>query len=186
MHHFRGGSALVLRGDARVRNNSIYQLFEPRIAYRTCVFQQLGEELVDVFLGVREKIGQVDLLGLCEPKLQERKLRLVAIDFDTRVDLDEIVAADVLRGDIELIPHAGFDSTAAVAKLETQIGLALARVANFFFVNKEKSSDALFGVEIDDERRLHWPDCVPERLPNNRNFLWPFLDLVTSGVALTS
>jgi len=36
-------------------------------------------------------------------------------------------------------------------------------------VNKEKSSDALFGVEIGDERRLHWPDCVPERLPNNRN-----------------
>src|SRR2546426_4495756 len=153
---------------------------------RSRVFQQLGVELVDVFLGVSKKICQVNLLRLCESKLLKSKLRFVAIDFDARVDLDEIVAADVLCRDIKLIPHAGFDGAAAVAELEAQIGLALAGVANFFFVNEEKSSDALFGVEIGDERRLHVPDTEPERLPKRRNFLWPFLFLVTSGVALTS
>src|SRR5436309_6351490 len=120
-------------------------------------------------------------------KLQERKLRPVAVDFDAGVHLDEIVATDVLGHDVELIPHTRFDGAAAIAKLEAQIGLAFASVANLFFMNKEKRSDGLFGVEIGDERRFHLKDdAEPERLPKSKNFLWPFLLLVTSGVALTS
>src|SRR5258708_9287421 len=104
-------------------------------------------------------------------KLEKCKRRLSGVGVDARVDLDEIVAADVLRGDIKLIPHACFDGAAAIAEFEAQIGLAFAGVANFFFMNEEKSSDALLGVEIADERRLHVPACVPERLPTKRNFL---------------
>jgi len=73
---------------------------------------------------------------------------------------------------------------AAVAELEAQVGLALASASNLFFVNEEKRSNGLFGVEIGDKRRLHVPDAG--FFPNNRNFLWAFFCLLTSGVALTS
>src|SRR6266704_1931795 len=137
--------------------------------------------------GIRNDRGdEIVQPGLGEPKLLKRKLRPVAVDFDARVHLDEVVAIDVFHHDVELVPHAGFDGAAAVAKLEPQIGLALASVANLFFVNEEKSSNGLFRVEIGDEGRLHEEDAEPERLPKSRNFLWPFLLLVTSGVALTS
>src|SRR5438477_1689037 len=187
VHHFGGGGALVLRGDCWIRNDAGDEFVQPGISDGGGEFLELREKFFDIFLGVRQKIGEVDFFGLRKAKLQERKLRPVAIDFNARVDLDEIVAADVLGRNVELIPHARFDGAAAVAKLETQIGFAFTRVANFFFVNEEKRSDGLFGVQISDERRLHLKvDAEPERLPKSRNFLCPFLLLVTSGVALTS
>ncbi len=146
VHHFRRGSAFVFRGDGGVRNDGGRELFQPGIRDRARIFQKLGVELADVFFGVGKKVSQVDLLGFREPKLLQRELRLVAVNLDTRVYLDEIVAADVLRRDVELIPHTSFDGAAAIAELEAQVGLALAGVANLFFVNEEKSSDALFGV----------------------------------------
>ncbi len=78
-------------------------------------FLKLRVEFFDIFFGVREKVGEVNFLRFREAKLQQRKLRPVAVDFNARVDLDEIVAADVLGNDVELIPHAGFDGAAAVA-----------------------------------------------------------------------
>src|SRR5260370_26429715 len=110
------------------------------------------------------------------------------IDVAARVHLREIVALDVFRGGFELVPHARFDGAAAVAEFEAKIRAALARVAQFFFVHVEKTSDVLFGEQIRDVRRLHWPEGWPEAdfFPNKRYFLWPFLDLLASVVALTS
>ena len=187
VHDFGGGGALVLRGDCWIRNDAGDEFVQPGISDGSGEFLELREKLFDIFLGVRQKIGEVDLFGFREAKLQQRKLGPVAVDFNARVYLDEIVAADVLGNDVELIPHARFDGAAAIAKLEAEIGFAFAGVATFFFVNEEKRSDGLFGVEIGDERRLHLKvDAEPERLPKSRNFLCPFLLLVTSGVALTS
>src|SRR5260370_9448385 len=97
-----------------------------------------------------------------------------------------MVAADAFRRDVKLIPHARFDGAAAVAKLKPQISLALAGIANLFFVNEEKSSDGLLGVEIGGKGRLHVADAVPERFPNSRHFLCFFFCLLTSGLSLTS
>src|SRR6266704_325600 len=186
MHYFCRGSAFVFRGDSGIRNDRGDEIVQPGVGDGSGEFLELREELIDIFFGVREKVGEVDLFGLGEPKLLKRKLRPVAVDFDARVHLDEVVAIDVFHHDVELVPHAGFDGAAAVAKLEPQIGLALASVANLFFVNEEKSSNGLFRVEIGDEGRLHEEDAEPERLPKSRNFLRLFLLLVTWGVALTS
>ena len=103
-----------------------------------------------------------------------------------RVHLDEVVAIDVLHRGIELVPHSRFDGAATIAELEAQISLAFTGAANLFFVNEEKRSNGLFGIEVGNEGRLHVADAEPERLPKSRNFLWLFLLLVTSGVALTS
>ncbi len=184
VHDLRGGSALVTRGEAGIGNNSGHQLFEPGISDGSRVFQKLGVELVDVFPGVREKIGQVDLLRLCEADLLKRKLRPVAVNLDARLDFDEIVAADVFHRGVKLIPHACFDGAAAVAEFKAEISLAFTSVANLFFVNEKKRSDALLRIEIGDKGCLHDPDTG--LFPNRRNFLWPFLCLLTSGVALTS
>src|SRR6266571_2905322 len=184
MHHLRGGSTLVLRSDFRIRDNSGDQFLQPGIGDGSCVFEQLRIELSDVFLAVGKKIGEIDFLRLREAKLLKRKLRPVLVDLDARLDFYKIVAIDVFYCDVELVPHARFDGAAAVAQLEAQIGLALAGIANLFFVNEEKGGNALFGVEIGDEGRLHCPEL--DRFPNKRNFLWPFFCLETSGVALTS
>src|SRR6266700_3629254 len=184
MHHFRRRSALVLRGDFRIRDNSRDQFLQPRICNRIRVFEQLRVQLSNVFFCLHEKIGEIDFLRLREAKLLKGKLRPVLVNLDARLDFYKIVAIDVSYCDVELVPHAGFDGAAAVAKLEAQIGLALAGIANLFFVNEEKGGNALFGVEIGDEGRLHCPEL--DRFPNRRNFLWPFFCLETSGVALTS
>src|SRR5580693_8829996 len=154
VHDFGGGGALVARGDGRVQDYASDEFLQPRIANGAGVFK---------------KIGEVDFLGFGEAKVLERKLGLVAINFDARLDLDEIVAADVFHREFKLIPHASFDGAAAVAKFKTQVLLAFAGAANLFFVNEKKSSDVLLGIEIGNERRLHVPDCAPGRLPNNRN-----------------
>src|SRR6266851_1200085 len=133
---------------------------------------------------MRQIIGEVDFFGLGEPQLDERELRPVAVNLDARLHLHEIVALDVFGGGFELVPHARFDGAAAVAEFEAKIRAALARVAQFFFVHEEKTSDVLFGEQIRDVRRLHWPEAG--FFPNKRYFLWPFLDLLASGVALTS
>src|SRR6266705_5057561 len=184
VHHLRGGSALVLRCDFRIRDNSGDEFLQPWICNRVRVFEQLRVQLSNVFFCVQEKIGQVDFLRLREAKLLKRKLRPVLINLDARLDFYKIVALDVFYCYVELVPHARFDGAAAVAQLEAQIGLALAGIAYLFFVNEEKGGNALFGVEIGDEGRLHCPEL--DRFPNKRNFLWPFFCLETSGVALTS
>ncbi len=116
----------------------------------------------------------------------KRELGPVAVNLDARLDLYEIIAAEFFGDRFKLIPHTGLDGAAAVAKLQAKILLAFARVANFFFANEKESSDGLFGAEIGDERRLHQAPVSAARLPKSKNFLWPFLVLVTSGVALTS
>ena len=186
VHDFGRRGAFVLCGDRWIRDNSGDQLVQPGIGDGGGEFLELREELFDIFLRVRKEIGEVDLFRFREPKLLKRKLRLIAVNLDARIHLDEIVAVDVFHRDVELVPHACFDGAAAVTQLEAQVGLALAGVANFFFVNEEKCSNGLFRVEIGDEGRLHEADVEPERLPKSTNFLWPFLLLVTSGVALTS
>src|SRR5882757_5468817 len=134
-----------------------------------------------------EIVGEIDFFGFGEADLHESELRLVAVDLDPRLDLDEIVAIDVFRHDFKLLPHARFDCAAAVAEFEAEIGAAFTGVADFFFVNEEKSGDGLLGEQLGDEARLHAPEAVPARLPNSRNFLRPFLGpLPASGVALTS
>src|SRR6266581_438 len=184
VHHFSCRSTFVPRRDCRVADDSGDEFLQPGIDDRACIFQQLRIELSDVFLGVGKKVGEVNFLRLREAKLLKRKLRPVLINLDARLDFYKIVAIDVSYCDVELVPHARFDRAAAVAKLEAQIGFALAGIANLFFVSEEKGGNALFGVEIGDEGRLHCPEL--DRFPNRRNFLWPFFCLETSGVALTS
>src|SRR5258707_10816042 len=114
------------------------------MADRPRLSQRLGVRLGDVRFCLREKIGQVNFLGLREPDLLKRKLRPVAVNLDARLDLDEIVAADVFHRGIKLIPHTCFDRASAVAELKAQISLAFASVSNLFFVNAKKRSEALF------------------------------------------
>src|SRR6266851_2991478 len=184
VHHLRGRSALVLRCDCRFADDSGDEFLQPWICNRVRVFEQLRIQLSDVFSCVQKKIGEINFLRLREAKLLKRKLWPVLVNLDARLDFYKIVPIDVFYRKVELVPHAGFYGAAAVAQLEAQIGLALAGIANFFFVNEEKSGNALFGVEIGDEGRLHCPEL--DRFPNKRNFLWPFFCLETSGVALTS
>src|SRR6266436_10337038 len=184
VHDFGGRGTLVLRGDRGIRDNPGNEFVQPRIGDGGGEFLELREKLFDILLGVRKKVGKVNLFGFRKAKLQERKLRPVAVDFDASVDLDEVVAGDAFGRGFELIPHARFDGAATVAELKAQVLFAFTSVANLFFVNEEKRSDGLFRVEIGDEGRLHVPDAG--FFPNKRNFLWAFFCLVTSGVALTS
>ena len=134
-------------------------------------------------------VGDVDFFGLGDADLDHRELRAIAVDLDAGLHFDEVVAIDVFGDDFELIPHAGFDGAAAVAEFHAEIGAAFARVADFFFVNQEKTGDGLFGEQLRDEACLHLVsrlEAVGARLPKSRNFLRPFLFLFASGVALTS
>src|SRR2546421_2128123 len=109
VHDFGGGSALVFRGDRWIRDDPGDEFLQPGIDDAGGEFLELRKEFFDIFFGVREKIGEVDFFRLRKTKLLKRKLRPVAVDFNARVYLDEIVAADVLGRNVELIPHAGFD-----------------------------------------------------------------------------
>src|SRR5260370_5389955 len=184
VHDFGGRGTLVLRGDRGIRDNPGNEFVQPRIGDGGGEFLELREKLFDILLGVRKKVGKVNLFGFRKAKLQERKLRPVAVDFYPSVDLDEVVAGDAFGSGFELIPHARFDGAAAVAELQAQILFALASVPNLFFVNEEKRSHGLFRVEIGDEGRLHVPDAG--FLPHKRNSFSAFFSLLTSGVSLTS
>src|ERR1700720_1364011 len=136
---------------------------------------------------MRQIVGEVDLFRPGAAHLNEGELRPVSIDFDARLDLDEIVAVDVFRGDFKLLPHARFDGAAAVAEFQTQIGAAFAGIADFFFMNEEETRDGLFGKQFGDKACLHAPEAVQALFPNSKNFLRAFFDpLPASGVALTS
>src|SRR6266404_4382459 len=148
MHYFGSGSALVAASDLGVGDHAEGQLLEPGIGDGFCVAAQLREHFFDVGGGVRQIVGEVDLFGLGEAQLDERELRLVAVDLDARLHFYEVVAMNVLGGGFELVPHASFDGAAAVTELKAKIRAALARVAQFFFVNKEKTSDVLVCEEI--------------------------------------
>src|SRR5580658_1680055 len=186
MHHFRSRSALVARGNRGIGNDAAHQVLQPGVSDGIRVFEKLRPELADVLLGVRQKIREVNFLGLGAAYLLKSELRLVAVNLDARLDFYEVVAPEFLRDGFELVPHTSFDCSAAVAKLKTKILLPFPRIANFFFVDEEKRGNALFSGEIGDERCLHQAPVSAGRLPNSRYFLWPFLVLVTSGVALTS
>src|ERR1700674_5043394 len=184
MHDLRGGCAFVACGDRGLGDDCDDEFFEPGILNRGGEFEKLDVEFLDIGGRVREKIGELDFFGLGEAELLKGELRLVAVDFDARLNFDEVVAVDVARGGLKLVPHARFNRAATVAELQAEIGLPFPGVADFLFVNEEKSGDGLFGAEIADKRRLH--ELAPDRLPKSRNFLWPFFDLESSGVALTS
>src|SRR5262249_50620321 len=119
--------------------------------------------------------------------LQQRQLRALAVELNARFDLDDVLARDFLRHDLEFRPHAGFDGAGAVAQLKPQIRLPFLGIAQLFGANQEEACDGLFARQVRDKRFFHWPEASPERLPNRRNFLWPFFAaLVASGVAFTS
>src|SRR5208282_5049141 len=115
---------------------------------------------------------------------QQRELRLVAVDLHAGADLHKVVAVDILRGGLELIPHSGFHRAAAVAEFHAQIGLARRGVAHLFLMHQKESRDVLVRGQI----AHHGVFChfEPLVLPNSRYFLWCFFDFVDSGVALTS
>jgi len=128
-----------------------------RVGDRGGNFEQLRIEFRNVAFGLGKKIRDINFFGPGDAHLHHRKLRPVAVDFNAGLNFDEIVAVDVLSGSLKLVPHARFDGATTVAQLHPQIGLALTRVANFFFTNEEECRDVLFGIEFRDKRSLHLP-----------------------------
>ena len=163
--------------------------FSHGFADRFGVTQQLRPHLLDIALGVRQIIGKIDFFRLGDAHLHDGQLRPILVDLDARLHLHEIVAIDVARDHLKLIPHARFDGAAAVAQLHAQIRAPLARVAHFFFVNEEEAGDGLFGKQVGDVRRLHAvnsyaqapPDAVPGALAEEQKLLAALLDLGDFG-----
>ncbi len=169
VHDFGGRGALVAAGGFGIGDDAENQLFEPRVGNGFGIAAQLHEHFFDVGGRVREIVGEIDFFWLGEAQLLHRELRAIAIDLDSGLHFDEIVAIYVFCGGFKLVPHAGFDGAAAVAELQAEIRAAFARVAQFLFMHEEKSGDALLSQKIGDERRLHWPEAG--FFPNKRYFL---------------
>src|SRR5690348_9900346 len=183
MHGLRRGRPLVLLSDPWIPDDGLRQFLQPRILDRFGVSMQACVELLDVFLGVRQIIRQRNFFRFGPANLLHGELQTVAVSVHARLHFDDVVARDVPGGGLELIPHARFHGAALVAELEPQIGFAFARIAKLFFSHQEKAGNVGVGGEVADEYRLHLDS---DRLPNRRNFLWPFFFLSASGVALTS
>src|ERR1700676_1148710 len=155
VHDFGGWGALEAFGGRGVGEYAESEFLQPGIADGISEVEELGPEFADVFLGVREVVGEIDFVGFGDADLRKRKLRTVAVDFDASLDFYEVVAADVFGWGFEEIPHARFDGAAAIAEREAEVGAAFAGVADFFFVDKEETGDGLFAGEIGDEVGFH-------------------------------
>ena len=137
VHHFRRRRALVALCNRRLRQNLRRELPQPRIFQRFRSLLQLSVKLLDVCLGVRQIIGQVHFLRSGAPQRLERKLRLVAVHFDARPNLHEIVPVDLACGRLEPVPHAGFNRAGPVTEFHAQVGFSFARVADLFGIDEE-------------------------------------------------
>src|SRR5262249_22239200 len=96
-------------------------------------------------LGMRQVVGEIDFLRARHTDLNDGKLRTILVNLDASLHFDEVVAIDITRCDLELIPHSRFNRPAAIAKFHAQIGASLARISHFLLMDEEKASDGLFG-----------------------------------------
>ena len=92
MHHHRSGSALELRSDRGIVNNIREQLLEPGIFHSRDSVAQLGIELFDVVLRVREKIAEVVIAFGGGNDLLDGEFFLAVVEFYAAANLNHIVA----------------------------------------------------------------------------------------------
>ena len=69
VHDFSSGGTFVARGDLRIVDDVGGEFFQPGIGDRFSVLLELGVEFSDVFFRVREKIREVDFIGLSDSDL---------------------------------------------------------------------------------------------------------------------
>jgi hypothetical protein len=155
VHNFGGRGALEANDELGVAENGGGELLEPGIFEFGDEAKKLFEQIIDIVGRVRKIIAEFNFFGFGEPELLENQLESITVEFDAALDLHEIVAMNVLGADFELIPHAGFHGTAAIAKLHTKIGFAGGAAADFLFMHEEKTGDGLIGDKIFDESILH-------------------------------
>jgi hypothetical protein len=133
---------------------------------------------------VGEEIRGIDFAFLDAANFLDGQLKLVAVIFDARLNLHEIVALKRRRHAVKTVPHARLDAPGGVAKLQAQIGFAFASRANFFFTDKKMGGNGLAVLETRDKALFHVPDFFFGRIPNLRPDL--FFESSFSGAAATS
>src|SRR5579864_2027168 len=184
VHHFGCGGALQSRDNCRVLNHTFEKLPEPRIFHRRDDCEKLRVQLVYVFLRVREEVRGIDFAFLGAANFLDGELNLVAVIFDARLHLHEIVALKRAGHAVKPFPHARLDASGGVAKFQPQVGFPLAGGANFFFTDTKVGGNGLAVLETRDKALFHVPDFFLGRMPNLRPDL--FFEWSFSGAAATS
>jgi hypothetical protein len=113
------------------------------------------EQLADVLLGVRQEVGQVDLLGF--HPLQVGQDHLQGALEELHLALDEQEVADVERAEQVLagVPQPGVHGPAAVADVELQVEVAVAVGPQLLVGHQEDFLDRLAVGQLLHETPCH-------------------------------
>ena len=119
------GSIAVALGNFRVRHEQFDQRFQVRILERGHKLRQRSPEFADVFGGLGQVVGEVDIALVHAPQLVNRELKTILVLVDEALDLEKVVLLEDGDEFVDVVPHLGFDLAAAIRQDQGQIRLAI-------------------------------------------------------------
>ena len=111
-----------------------------RIAEPQQVAAQPVHQLRDALLGVRQEIGELDLLGLDALDVGEDDLECALEELHLAGGVEEVAGVEAARNVLAGVPEASGDAAGAVAEFEQQIWCAVSVGAQLFVGDEVNSS----------------------------------------------
>ena len=109
-----------------VHQEALGQAAQVRVAELAAGAAQPFVELADVLLGVRQEVGQLDLLGLDALEVAEDHLQGALEELHLALDEEEIAGLEGAEQLFAGVPEAGADGAGAVAQLQLEVEVAVA------------------------------------------------------------
>ncbi len=132
MDAFGGGSNFKLLGNAHIPQNGFEQCTQMGIAYTRNQFVQFPEHVVQIPLGAREVVSEIDFAILQPSQFVDRKLSPLLIELHQPFGLDEIVAVKGVHHFFDVVPHLRFNLAGTISELKRQVGFTGFLLPDFF------------------------------------------------------
>ena len=118
------GALRYAAGNFRISHERLHQRLEVRILKGGDESGQRLPELVDVLCGLWKVVRKFDFRFAQLAQLVDRELKPVLVFVDQAFDFEKIVLLEGVEDFFDVVPHLGFELTAAVAEREGEVRLA--------------------------------------------------------------
>ena len=131
-----------------------------RVAEAEEVAAQPVHQFRDALLGVRQEIGQFDLLRLDAINLGENDLERALEELNLAGGVEEVAGVEAARDVVAGVPEPGRDAAGAVAQLQMQVRRAVAVRAQLLFGDEVNLVEVVPIAKLIDEAAAHFNSLV--------------------------
>src|ERR1700720_2657262 len=114
MKRLGGRSVTVCSSNLWVRHKSLHERFQMRVLERRDEVSEGLPKVVDILCSLGKIVGEFDLRLAELTYLVDGELKAVLIFVDQTLDFEEIVLLEGIEHFFDVVPHLGFELSAAV------------------------------------------------------------------------